>query len=229
MFIWVGFLCVYQADTCRLACLCRTLHVEASLSVDLEFTNSAPAMSQLAQGILSLCLPKAEIPGNLFLHSTIYWEALKFFFNIFSCFPSPSSFQILPTSLPTELYVLSLLKTQKPQNRNQTNNKRCQNKTKSRKETMGVVLCWPSTPRLGSALTCGLYPVRLLWRNLIFPFASIYQLQIFSWFVVRPHIHFPLFVLGSPLVELMWFLCLLPQSGGTYVCRSHCVWKILLP
>lgn len=132
------------------------------------------------------------------------------------CFSSPTSFQILPTSLPTELYVLSLLKTQKPQNRKQTNNKRCQNKTKSHKETMGVVSCWPSTPRLGPALTCVLYPVRLFWRNLIFCFASIYQLQITCWLVVRPHIPFPLFLLpfllvepcGSLLAATVWgFIC----------------------
>lgn len=143
----------------------------------------------------------------------------------FPCFPSPSSFQLLPTSLHTELYVLSLLKTQKQQNRNQTNNKRCQNKTKSRKETMGVVLCWPSTPRLGGVcIDVWFIPSETpLEKSDFFPFASIYQLQISSWFVVRPHIHIPLFVLGSPLVELVWVLCLLPQSGGSYVCLEFTV------
>lgn len=105
----------------------------------------------------------------------------------FSMFPLP---QLLPTSLHTELYVLSLFKTQKQQNRNQTNNKRCQNKTKSHEETMGVVLCWPCTPRLGSALMCGLYPVRLLWRNLIFSICQ--HLSIADIFLVRGETTYPL-------------------------------------
>lgn len=102
-----------------------------------------------------------------------------------------------------------------------------QNKKPQRNQ--GVVSCWPSTPRLGPALTCVLYPVRLLWRNLIFHFASIYQLQITCWLVVRSHISIPLFVLGTLLVEPMWVLCLLPQSGGSHACRSRCVWNSLFP
>lgn len=73
-------------------------------------------------------------------------------------FPLPNSSQILPTSLPTQLYVLSLYLNREKENQQRSKNQKSkqtertsirhkQNKTTTMNKP--TILCWPYSPRHG--------------------------------------------------------------------------------
>lgn len=156
---------------------------------------------------------------------------MQFILVIFSPLAGANPFQIFLTSLSTQLYVLSLKKTeQNSQTKNQSkqanqpNNKAPNETGNTRKCTkpMTFILCWPTTPWGGACPgVCLTYSVSLCWRT-----PGI----VCFWVGVRLYVHFPFLVLGYCLVRMI--ACLVyavTASGSSQVYQLCYVQKMQFP